>query len=402
VRRIPSMTRPLVLIAGVMFAGGCATTGVPSVASQPASDSAMYVVRLGQDTSYFQWMVRHGNTVRMDVVERIPRVRLLRTTLTQNPDGSLAALERRAYLPAQADPAIIERVVVRVVGDSTVIETTGSGVASRHAARGRAHMVITPFFAASYPVLAPYAPKRVGDSIVIQAFSGDFGDRVVTIKRVATDTFAIYSNILGTVRVKVDEQGRAEEFSGLGSSINTQGTRLAWLPVDSVLQAFAARERASGAIGTASPRDTVRASISGATLVVDYGRPAKRGRQVFGGVVPWNRVWRTGANLATHFTTDRTLKFGNAELPPGRYTLWTLPSETGWTLIVNNQTNQWGTDHDPRYDRFRVPMLVTTLAQPVERFTILVEPAGGDATGGVMRLRWDTVEASVPFTVVRE
>lgn len=384
-----------------MIAGGCATAGAPPVTSQPATDSAMYVVRLGQDTSYFQWMVRRGSNVRMDVVERIPRVRLLRTTLTQNPDGSLVSLERRAYLPAQADPAIVERVVVRVIGDSTVIETTGSGVASRHAARGRAHMVITPFFAASYPVLAPYAPKRVGDSILTNAFSADFGDRVVTIKRVATDTFTIYSNILGTIRVKLDAQGRAQEFSGLGSSINTHGVRVPWLPVDSVVQVFAARERASGAVGTASPRDTARANISGATLVVDYGRPAKRGRQVFGGVVPWNRVWRTGANLATHFTTDRTLRFGNAELPPGRYTLWTLPTETGWTFIVNNQTNQWGTDHDPRYDRFRVPLQVTTLADPVERFTILVEPASRDGAGGVVRLRWDTMEATVPFTVAQ-
>jgi len=149
-------------------------------------------------------------------------------------------------------------------------------------------------------------------------------------------------------------------------------------------------------VGTASPRDTARANISGATLLIDYGRPAKRGRQVFGGIVPFNRVWRTGANQATHFTTDRTLKFGDALLPPGHYTLWTIPAESGWTLVVNNQTGQWGTDHDPRFDRFRMPMQMKTVAEAVERFTIVVEPAGA---GGVIRLRWDTVEASVAFTV---
>ena len=398
---VPSIFLPLVVAVGVALAGGCATGGVNPAGSQPPNDSAMYVVRLGQDTSYLQWIVRSGHNVRMDIVERIPRVRLLRTMLTQNPDGSVASLERRAYLPAQSNPAIVERVVVRVVGDSTIIETTGSGVATRHAARGRGHIVVTPFLAASYPVIAPYAPTRAGDSILTQAFSADFGDRVVTIKRVATDSFTIYSDILGTIRMRLDERGRGESFSGVGSSINTEGARAPWLPVDSVLLAFAARERATGVVGAASPRDTARANLSGANLVVDYGRPAKRGRQVFGGVVPWNRVWRTGANLATHFTTDRTLRFGDAELPPGRYTMWTLPAESGWMFIVNNQTNQWGTDHDPRFDRFRVPMQVTSLNAPVERFTILVEPVSGNAAGGVIRLRWDTLEASVPFTVIR-
>ena len=358
----------------------------------------MYVVLLGKDTSYFQWLVRRGNDVRLDVVERIPRVRLLRTMLTQNADGSLASLERRAYLPGPSGLAASELVTIRMIGDSTIVETTGSGAATRHAARGRAHIVIPSFLQSSYPVLATSAPKIAGDSLLSKMLSLDFGDRVLTIKRVSADSVTLSANILGTIRIRVDAQGRAESFSGVGSSINTVGARVPWLPVDSVLQAFAARERATGMVGTASPRDTARANISGATLVVDYGRPSKRGRKVFGGIVPFNRVWRTGANLATHFTTDRTLRFGNAELPPGRYTLWTLPSESGWMLIVNNQTEQWGTDYDPRFDRFRVPMRVTTLPDVVEKFIITVEPT---AEGGVIRLRWDTVEASVPFTVVR-
>jgi len=384
--------------ACVVLVAACATSGVRPGASQQPSDSALYVAVLGQDTSYFEWLVRRGNDVRLDVVERIPRVRLLRTMLTQNADGSLAAFERRAYLPGAEGLTPSELVTIRMIGDSTIIETTGSGVATRHAARGRGHIVVPAFLQSSYPVIVTSAPKGVGDSIVSQLFSLDFGDRLLTIKRVTADSVTLSANILGTIRVRVDAEGRAESFSGIGSSINTVGMRVPWLPVDSVLQAFAARERAAGVVGTASPRDTVRASVSGATLVVDYGRPSKRGRKVFGGIVPFNRVWRTGANLATHFTTDRTLRFGDLVLPPGRYTLWTLPAESGWTFIVNNQTEQWGTDYDPRFDRFRVPMTTTTLPDVVEKFVIGVEPV---ADGGVIRLRWDTVEARVPFSVVR-
>lgn len=391
------MTLPRFLPVCVVLLAACATPGVRPGALQQPSDSAMYVAVLGQDTSYFEWLVRRGKDVRLDVVERIPRVRLLRTTLTQNADGSLASFERRAYLPGVSGLTASELVTVRVTGDSTIIETTGSGVATRHAARGRGHIVIPAFLQSSYVVIAPSAPKRVGDSIVSQLFSLDFGDRALTIKRVTADSVTLSANILGTIRVRVDAEGRAESFSGIGSSINTVGARVPWLPVDSVFQAFAARERATGVVGTASPRDTARASVAGATLVVDYGRPSKRGRKVFGGIVPWNRVWRTGANLATHFTTDRPLRFGDSVLPPGRYTLWTLPAESGWTFIVNNQTEQWGTDHDPRFDRFRVPMRTTTLADVVEKFIIVIEPV---ADGGVIRLRWDTIEGSVPFTIV--
>jgi hypothetical protein len=318
--------------------------------------------------------------------------------LTQNADGSLASLERRAYLPTASGLTLSELVTVRVTGDSTIIETTGSGVATRHVARGRGHIVVPAFLQSSYPVLARSAPRGVGDSIVSQLFSLDFGDRALKIKRVAADSVTLSANILGTIHIRVDAQGRAESFSGIGSSINTVGMRVPWLPLDSVLQAFAERERATGVVGVASPRDTARASISGATLVVDYGRPSKRGRKVFGGIVPFGRVWRTGANLATHFTTDRTLRFGDSVLPPGRYTLWTLPAESGWTFIVNNQTEQWGTDYDPRFDRFRVPMSVRALPEMVEKFIIAIEPVG---EVGVIRFRWDTIEASVPFTVVK-
>jgi len=130
--------------------------------------------------------------------------------------------------------------------------------------------------------------------------------------------------------------------------------------------------------------------------MVDYGRPSKRGRVIFGGIIPWNEVWRAGANEATQFFTDRTLEIGGNVLPAGRYTLWIIPTPTAWTLIVNNETDQWGTDYKQSLDRFRIPLTVSTLPQSVEKFTIVVEPAGA---GGILRFRWDTTEASVPFTV---
>jgi hypothetical protein len=129
---------------------------------------------------------------------------------------------------------------------------------------------------------------------------------------------------------------------------------------------------------------------------VDYGRPSRRGREIFGNVVPWGTVWRTGANAATQFRTDRDLEIGGVVLPAGTYTLWTLPAPTGWHLIVNRQTGQWGTAYDSTQDFIRVPLTVTVLAAPVEVFTIAVEPQGA---GGVLSFAWDRTRALVPFTV---
>jgi hypothetical protein len=356
----------------------------------------MYVVTLGADTSYVEWFVVHRNDVRMQVVERIPRVRYLRATATLDADGSIAHLERLAYLPNSADTSPVERATVRRVGDSTVFETTTRTIRSRYTAPGHVHMVLGPYNAVALPILARYVPTRVGDSLTSVHMGGIFGNRALTIKRIATDSFSVASRHMSVVRVHVGNGGRSAGFNALASSFNTMGVRAAWLPVDSVLRAFATIERMNGAAGSASPRDTVSATIAGATLVVDYGRPSKRGRQIFGGIVPWNRVWRTGANEATHFTTNRALHFGANDLPPGRYTLWILPQPDGWTFIMNNQTDQWGTEYDPSFDRFRTPLTLSSLAQPREKFTIAVDSS---SSGGVLRFKWDTVEASIPFTV---
>jgi hypothetical protein len=131
--------------------------------------------------------------------------------------------------------------------------------------------------------------------------------------------------------------------------------------------------------------------------MVDYSRPAKRGRVIFGStIVPWGEVWRTGANAATQFRTDKALEMGGIVVPAGFYTLWTIPTQSGWKLLINSETGQWGTAHKAERDMFQLDMTTSTLPQAVERFTITVVPS---AQGGTLNLDWDTTRASIPFTV---
>ena len=115
---------------------------------------------------------------------------------------------------------------------------------------------------------------------------------------------------------------------------------------------------------------------------------------IFGGVVPWNQVWRTGANAATVLETDGDLIMAGTTVPAGKYSLWTIPAPSGWKLIVNRNTGQWGTEYNAQYDLARLDMTVEPLKQPVERFTIAIEPRG---KGGVLRLEWERTRASLPF-----
>ena len=147
----------------------------------------------------------------------------------------------------------------------------------------------------------------------------------------------------------------------------------------------------------ASPHETVKATIDGATVSITYGRPYMKGRKIFGGLVPYGQVWRTGADEATILETDKALMFGAFHVNPGKISLYSVVTEKGWSLVLNKQTGQWGTEYKQGEDIGRVPMRVESLPAPVEQFTIAIEknPAG---KGGVIVMQWETTKATLAFS----
>lgn len=119
-----------------------------------------------------------------------------------------------------------------------------------------------------------------------------------------------------------------------------------------------------------SPPGTAQVMLKGKNISIDYSRPFLKGRKVGQELAPYGKVWRTGANEATTLTTDIDLDIGGTKVPAGKYTLWTLPSEGTWKLIVNKQTGQWGTKYDESQDLARIDMKKSSLPQTVEQFTI--------------------------------
>jgi hypothetical protein len=135
------------------------------------------------------------------------------------------------------------------------------------------------------------------------------------------------------------------------------------------------------------------------TITVDYSAPSARGRTIFGGLVPYGEVWRTGANAATTLKTSSALQIGDLNVPAGTYTLYSLPTADGWTLIVNKQTGQWGTVYDKAQDLGRVKMSTGSTAVPVETFVIDFEKTMGDAAE--LHLKWAGVDASILITALK-
>ena len=131
----------------------------------------------------------------------------------------------------------------------------------------------------------------------------------------------------------------------------------------------------------------------GHSIKVDYSSPRAKGRKIYGELVPFDKVWRTGANEATTFVATADVTVGGAAVPAGSYTVFTIPNKDKWTLILSKKTGEWGTDYPgPSNDLARVDMKVSALPSPVENFTISFEKS---ASGGTLNIDWESTRASV-------
>jgi DUF2911 family protein len=142
-----------------------------------------------------------------------------------------------------------------------------------------------------------------------------------------------------------------------------------------------------------SPHEAAEVTLKGKKITIDYGRPFLKGRKVGQELAPYGKVWRTGADEATELNTAIDLTIGSVKVPAGKYTLYTLPSEGDWKLIINKQTGQWGTKYDESQDLARVDMKKSALPQPVEQFTISFDKKGEGTAE--MNLAWENTRVSV-------
>jgi len=375
----------------------------------PAQNSApAYIVtRLGTDTVAIERYTRSSDKLEGDLLLRYPRVRTFHYIAGLGARGEIKSFTTTVRRPS-TDPNSppVFQSVTRFADTVAVIEGQRNGqpdtaVSGRKVYHGRvAPMLgVEPTSYGVYEQLLSSA--KLGRDTVSYALVAPGAGSIpsIILRRRGADSVAFNSTFFpGWIEVaRVDSRGNILGVDASATTVKTVAQRVPNLDFDGILKSWAAMEVArGGTMGQMSPPDTAKETINGANVVVAYSRPYKRGRVIFGNIVPWNQVWRTGANAATMFTTDKDLVFGTTVIPAGKYTLWTVPTPTGAKLIFNSETGQWGTDYHSDKDFVRVDLAGKQISPPVEQFVIGVAPRG---PGGVISFTWDDRQYSAPFTV---
>jgi hypothetical protein len=160
--------------------------------------------------------------------------------------------------------------------------------------------------------------------------------------------------------------------------------------------AFAQTPKAPTA--AASPGCTLKQRVGLTDIEIVYSRPGVKGRKIFGGLVPYGQVWRTGANEATRISFSGPVKVNGSDVPAGTYGLFTIPSEKEWTVILNKTPAQWGSfKYDPAADLVRVKTAATSLSEPVETFTIDINDIRNDSA--TLNFIWEKTRVQVNLSI---
>ncbi len=392
------MSIPRITLLALAFASaGCR----PSSAPVPASTNT-YLHRLGNDTLAAEQFTRSGDRVEGTLVVHLPRTVVTRYVVTLNPaTGRASQLEYNTRLPdggvvQQGNQSPLRSVSITFGADSAVRRDQRDTVIVTRAAAREAFPYIN--YSITFFQLAVSTLRAANsDTAAYVMYTGGRQTTPVGVARRSTNTYSV--SVGGfAYSVVTDGRGVVQVVDGAHTTQHFEARRQEGGTPDvaALAAAWAQRESSVSRAAALSPRDTVNATVGPAQLWVDYGRPTARGRKVFGanGVLN-DSIWRTGANAATQFRTNVPLTIAGQTIPAGTYTLWTLAIPGRYQIIFNKQVGQWGTVYDAKQDLVRVPLAARQLPAVVDRFTIEIDPAGA---GGVLKLRWDTTELSVPFS----
>ncbi len=390
--QLPEKFSLLSILALTILASSC----------QPQEERATLITRLGNDTLALETIRLLPRRVEAEVVLRSPVTSYQKYLLEMGRDYAFRSFTESTFNPhiaTQATP--VSTRTVSLEGDSLSVRIDNLD-GNHEEFRLPADASVLPFIDMVYwPFeLALRKLQDSGrDSLVQSMFEGrrvlDF-----VLGKAGTNVATIQHPSRGISRVFISEEGALQRLDAAGTTRALTVERVDPLNMEIMAQRFATLDNTGRMFGPLSGRATTNAVINGAQISIDYGQPARRGRALFGALVPWNKRWRTGANRATHFQTDTPLQFSELTVPAGTYTLFTIPAPNGGTLIINKQTGQNGTVYNEDLDLGRVPLSIDSTAGNTELFTIAVEqPPGQDSS--LLILRWGDMSFSTPFVVTK-
>lgn len=368
---------------------------------RPAGEKAAFVTTLGRDTVALESFTRSATRVEGDILVRIPGTvlchyvleiasdgRVTKSVLDVKPMGTSAPPERHVTLEFARDSVRAD------------VDSAGHRARTQRVAGKDAFPLFMTGFADSYGLYSSLGvyeallPKLAGahDSIDVPSVNMATGRAVprIVVRRSPTLVDVDYFKIAWT-HLTVDATGRITSADGSETTEKVQSRRVDFMDVPLAAKQFAAADKAGKGLGLASPNEIAKGDVGGQAVVVTYGSPRRRDRVILGAVVPYDQVWRTGANAATVILFEKPMLIGSTTLPAGSYSLWTLPKKDGTVdLIVNSQHGQYGTDYDASHDIVHMPMRVGTSSAHQEQFTVAVSKTE-------LTMAWDTFVWAVPI-----
>ena len=360
--------------------------GIAAAVALPLAGEAQargFLVRLGSDTIAIERFERSADRIDGTVLRRIPQTNFFKYAIRLNPDGSVATYEQ-TVLRADGSPSPLAPNTLKIafVGDSVIRDVTRNReLVNLRAAAPKGTLPAMGGSWLGYELVIE-AVKRGGQVHTIGVNAQQAAPVPVTVRLIGSDSAEVITQGFRT-GFKLDANGRIVRGDGSLTTQKFVATPVTSPDLSAIAAAWAAKDAAGQPMGVASTRDTVTATVAGANIWIDYGRPAKRGRAIWGALVPFDTTWRLGANAATQFRTDKDLDIGGVTVPAGSYTLWLYPTATQSFLVVNTQTGQWGTAYDASKDLVRVPLDPhMSLPNSEERFRIFVQ-------GDMLMLHWD-------------
>jgi len=372
-----------------------------------------FLTTLGRDTISLESISRQGNRLTSDEVDRFPGVEIRHTVVDLNDDGSVRHLVMNIHTPSQPAGQRDRKVVADVAGNKVhLTKTDSTGILNRDFQTGGSIVVAhVPQMYSLYEIYFAAALKHAtaskleaGSPVQMRQFYIDrefdrfpLGD--VTVKPLDSGKVEITHDWLaGTGEAMMDSAGNMLSYSGARTTYDVEVKRLATPPdIKSIADRFEAKETQDGHVRSLSVRDTTRAQIGNSVFTVDYGRPLLRGRTLLGDVIPYDQVWRTGANAATQFTTSTPIRLAGMQVPAGTYTLFSAPHTNGVDLIVNKQTGQWGTEYNRSLNLGIARIISEVAPATVEKFTISIIPS--DSRHGILLLEWGSFRWTAPIEV---
>lgn len=372
-------------------------TVVASCKSPNTSNEAGFITLLGNDTLAVESFSKSEGYFTAKVVLRSPSLSLRKYYLTYSNDD-FYKLEVTQFDPTQGfngPETLVQRMTRQQ--DSLRVESEGrDGTTVRTVAFEKDMLPFIDMVHWPYDLAFNKAVQAPNDSINQRLWTGR-GLSTFIITKEGSDSLTIRHPSRGVMGVDIHENGDIQLLDAGLTTRKLKVHRVNTVDINKVAASFAEADRNGKTFGELSGAPEEHFKFKGAEFDVSYGSPQKRGREIFGGIVPWGQLWRTGANRATHFKTSKNLKIGDLNVPAGEYTFFTIPEPDGGTLIINKQTGQNGQSYNQDRDLGRVPMQINQQKEVTEPFTIKIEES---ENGGVIKLIWDQTVFSIDFVIL--